>query len=129
MFKRYQEPGGFTLVEVLIALSIIAFALAAIIGASASVVNNYARLQEKTFAHWVAMNKLTEIHATRQWPVRKTSGTMMMAGHEWHWETDVEKLPAKVLEQKLRKVTVRVKLNEDDEYFITSLSGFAGWSQ
>lgn len=118
---------GFTLVEVMIALTIIAVALAAIIGTVSSLVSNYSALQEKTFAHWVAMNKLTEIHAAKQWPaLRKTRGSVMMAGQEWFWEMEVQKTPAKALEQRLRKVTIRVRLNEEAEYPITSLSGFVG---
>ena len=123
--KHRTCESGFTLVEVLVALVIIAVALAAIIGTVSATISNYSHLQEKTFAHWVAMNKLTEIHAKKQWPaLRKTKGSMMMAGQEWFWEMEVEKLPE--LQQALRKVIIRVKLKEDAENSITSVSGFVG---
>ena len=63
---RHRTQRGFTLVEVLVALTIIAIALAAIIGTVSAMVRNYSSLQEKTFSHWVAMNKMAEIHMMRQ---------------------------------------------------------------
>ncbi|MDH5326753.1 MAG: type II secretion system minor pseudopilin GspI [Gammaproteobacteria bacterium] len=121
--SQQRRSKGFTLVEVLIALTIIAVALAAIITTVSATVRNYGFLQEKTFAHWVAMNKMAEIQMMRQWPSpRSTRGSMVMAEHEWFWEMDVQNTEDKTV----RKVIIRVKLKEDDENSVTSLTGFVG---
>ncbi len=114
---------GFTLIEVIVALGIIATAMAAVMMTVSSNARNAAGLKERTFAHWVAMNKMAELHIAnyKEWPsVKKTTGETLMAEHEWYWEQDVEETPVK----KIRKVTIRVRTNEDDEYPIVSLVGY-----
>ncbi len=77
---------GFSLVEVLIALAVLALALSALIGASGSAARNTAQLQEKTFAHWVAMNKMEEIRLSGIFPeLGIKEGKSTMVGREWRW--------------------------------------------
>lgn len=52
---------AFTLIEVLLALSIIAIAFAALLKASSSDIINTERLRNKTLSHWVAMQALSMI--------------------------------------------------------------------
>ncbi len=114
---------GFTLIEVIIALTIIAVGLAAVISAASSTVYNAAGLQERTFAHWVAMNKITELHVMQEFPApRKTSGSTLMAEHEWFWTMDV----VETQDKKVRKVEIAVRANENDENSMVHLTGFVG---
>jgi general secretion pathway protein I len=114
---------GFTLLEVIIALMVIAVALAAVISTASSTVYNAAGLQERTFAHWVAMNKLAEIHAMKEWPApRKTTGSEMMAEHEWHWTMEVENTD----DETVRRIEIQVRSNEDDANPTVNLTGFIG---
>jgi general secretion pathway protein I len=114
---------GFTLIEVIVALTIIAVALAAVISAASSTVYNAAGLQERTFAHWVAMNKLTELHVMQEFPAaRKTTGSTLMAEHEWFWTMDV----TDTQDESVRKVEIAVRTNEDDENSLVNLTGFVG---
>ena len=59
--------GGFTLLEVMMALSIVSIALVAIIGLMGNYVRNLQGLQEQTFAHWVAMNRAVELQLADAW--------------------------------------------------------------
>lgn len=63
-----QNPPGFTLVEVLVALAIVAVALAAGMRAAAGVVEGARRLADVTAAQWCADNQLTALKLSRQFP-------------------------------------------------------------
>lgn len=117
---------GFTLLEVMVALAIIAIGLAAMLTSTSSHVSNAAGLQERTMAHWVAMNKMAEVQISKDWPaLRKTTGKQLMAEHEWHWTMEVKK-PDGMKQDTMRKVIISVRSNEDDEYSLSTLYGFVG---
>ena len=59
---------GFTLIEVLVALAIVAITLGAGIRAAGSLTSNTARLAEVTAAQWCADNKLTELKLRQHFP-------------------------------------------------------------
>lgn len=114
---------GFTLLEVMVALAVIAFALAAGVSAVSGNTRNAAGLQDRTYAHWVAMNKMAELHISDQWPaVKTTRGSELMARHEWFWSIKVSNTPNALI----RRVDVRVRSDEDDELPLVTLTGFVG---
>jgi general secretion pathway protein I len=59
---------GFTLVEVLVALAIVALALGAGVRAAGSLTDSAQRLAEVTAAHWCADNQLAGLRLARQFP-------------------------------------------------------------
>ena len=59
---------GFTLVEVLVALAIVAITIGAGVRAAGSLTNNTTRLAEVTSAQWCADNRLTGLKLARQYP-------------------------------------------------------------
>ena len=66
MMRRHA--GGFTLIEVLVALLIVAISLAAGVKAAGALTDNAVRLQNVTSAQWCAENQLTELRLSHQFP-------------------------------------------------------------
>jgi general secretion pathway protein I len=60
--------GGFTLIEVLVALTIVAVTLGAGIKAAGALTGNAQRLADVTAAQWCADNQLTGLRLARQFP-------------------------------------------------------------
>lgn len=114
---------GFTLLEVLVALTILAITLGAIIKTSFVQVENARYLRDKTLAHWVALNVVTEIQVRQSWPeVGQQKGQSSMAGREWDWSVKV----SKTIDDKLRRLDVQVYDRPQAKTPITSLVGFVG---
>ncbi|MGC4111378.1 MAG: type II secretion system minor pseudopilin GspI [Nocardioides sp.] len=91
-----MKSRGFTLLEVLIALAIVALAVGALLGSVTSSASNVIYLKDKTLAEWVALNRLTEVRIAQQMPDKgKRTGNAEMAGQKWQWEEEVIELPVK----------------------------------
>ena len=68
MTRAGRAQRGFTLVEVLVAVAVIAIALGAGLRAAGVLVDNSQRLAEVIAAQWCAENQLTQLKLTRQFP-------------------------------------------------------------
>ncbi len=66
--NRLHRARGFTLLEVLVALAVVAIALAAGLRAAAAVGDNAERLADVIAAQWCADNQLTEQRLRRNFP-------------------------------------------------------------
>lgn len=80
---------GMTLLEVLVALAVIGIAMAAMIKSTDTGVVNAAYLEERSFAHWVAMNRDTELQLDGAITGVKWQEAEM-AGRNWQVRTAVE---------------------------------------
>jgi len=66
--KLTSRESGFTLIEVLVAMTIAAVALMTAIRATTSLAVNAAELRTRTLAQWSAENRLAQIRVAREWP-------------------------------------------------------------
>ena len=66
--RPQPRAGGFTLIEVMVALAIVAIALAAGSRAASSVVGTAQRLNDVVLAQWCADNELVNLRVSGQWP-------------------------------------------------------------
>jgi general secretion pathway protein I len=96
---------GFTLLEILIALSILAIGLSAAIRSGLASTETVGELRARQLAGWVAENQIALLRATRQWPVvGESSGEAGMGDSRFRWQMQVAPAPHK----QFRRVEVRV---------------------
>ena len=121
---------GFTLIEVLVALAIVAIGMAAVLGTLTSSASTVLYLRDKTIAQWVALNHIAEQRLQNtpgQAPqVGKSDGDVDYAGSKWHWHQEIV---ATSIQGMVRlDVMVRPadsKADNDHGWYVT-LSGIIG---
>ena len=120
---RNDRTAGFTLLEVMIALSIVSIALVAIIGLMGDYVRNLQGLQERTFAHWVAMNRVVELQLADAWSEssKDKDGTDETSMFPMQWVQSVSETPYEMM----KKVEVEVYSQQGDEP-LTRLTTYVG---
>lgn len=113
---------GFTLIEVMIALSIFAVMAAAISRTASQNADTVLYLEEKTLASFVAENRLNKIKLTGFPAATQTKDDVEMASREWHITTIVEETPL----PNFRRIEVKVAKMTNKESPLVSLTGFMG---
>jgi general secretion pathway protein I len=79
---------GFTLVEVLVALMIVAMGLAALMLTVSSTARTSGYLRDKTLAQWMALNRLSEVRLNLTTFGQNTdTGEINFANRTWHYDT------------------------------------------
>jgi general secretion pathway protein I len=126
MTPERRSASGFTLIEVLVALAIIAFGLVAVFGQLGQTASTAIRLREKTLAHWVAIDRLTELRLSGAYPsVGTSSDDLEMANLRWHYEIKVSATES----PDLRRADVSVSFADHPERPVASVTGFLGRPQ
>jgi len=99
---------GFTLIEVMVALVIVAFGMGAVLASLSSAANNVAALHDKTLAQWIALNLIADTRLNLQLPTAGTTqGDVKAFGNgDWHWQQDIVPVPSI---PGLLEITVRVR--------------------
>lgn len=116
-----NKQSGLTLIEVMVAVAVLAFALSALVKMTGETVNTLSYLEKKTFAQWVASNQLNKIEATSAWPsAGAESGEEEMGGVSWFWQVTTSNTESK----DLRRLHVEIKQDKSDEDPIYTLTAF-----
>ncbi len=119
---RRKRQRGFTLMEMMVAMTILAVGMGAIIQASAGAARNASVLRNKEVARWVALNKLTEMQVLQEWSSQGKKGDVEMLKTRWYWQARIRK----VEDPDLRRIDVEVRLDPNSDSYIYSVTGFIG---
>lgn len=96
------KHSGFTLIEVLIALAILAIALTALVKATSNDIEDSIRIKDKNIALWVAA---TNINRIKLGLTQENQGETKMFGQTWYWQANQTNTPAKNIQRLILSVT------------------------
>jgi len=118
----FRRAAGFTLVEVAVALAVAALSLAAVTAAMSQMVDAASSMRERTYASWIAQNKIAELRLSNVVPdVSEDSGDVEFAGLEWTWRSTVSETGV----ENLYRVDVAVSV-VDSGTVVRTVTGFIG---
>jgi len=113
---------GFTIVEVLVALVIVSLALVAASDTITTMTRNSDTLRDRTYANWIAQNRITEIRLSGELPeVDITNGEVEYGIAIWEWESEVTETGI----ENLRRIDVSVTRQGYDGW-IWTVTGLVG---
>ena len=115
-----SQARGFTLLEVMVALAIVALGMMAV----HAQLNRYAVgasiIENKVLASWIASNRIAELSVAPQWPaLGETREEVDFAQRTWIWHTQISETPV----ENLRRVDVSVALANQPEQIVHTVSG------
>lgn len=116
MHKKVKKYRAFTLIEVMIALTILSISMMAGIVTTNSVLERTVYIERKMLAHWVGMNILHKLELKmfkEGLQVSSNNGTDKMRGIEFKWEYNIEKVEVDSQEMLDLEVIVSEESNRD----------------
>lgn len=118
---RSGRRAGFTLLETLVALAILAIALSAAFRAVGATALSAADLRERTLAEWVAQNRLAALRASELFPpLGRNEGSDAQGRSRFVWREDVRATPNPLF----RRVDLTV-FDRDGHKVLATLTGYA----
>lgn len=120
--QMVRKQRAFTLLEVMVALAIVAFSLTALSASMNQMINTAYSMRERTYASWIAQNKIAEMRLANTVPdTSPSSGEVDYANSTWAWRAVVSETGV----ENLFRVDVAVgHAGEEDQVF--SVTGFIG---
>jgi general secretion pathway protein I len=116
-----RRSGGFTLLEVTVALAIVAIGLIAAFNGIIQMAHSTALLRDRALADWIATNTISDLRISGEFPdVGNFDGSTEYAGRAWRWEARVSETGV----TDLRRIDMYVAFEELPEETITIVSGF-----
>jgi general secretion pathway protein I len=111
---------GFTLLEVLVALVVVAVAVAALARAGSQALDGQFQAEQRTLAIWVADYVLAEMRLDPPGSSVRSQGTQSMGGRDWHWEALIQPAPG----DAMLRVDVAVFADSDRDVPVLTHTGF-----
>lgn len=125
-FLLRSSPRGFTLLEVLIAIMLLALALTALVRLAGLEARASSHLRDATLAQWVAANALAETRLRTRFPgIGRSDGEATLGGQRWRWQMDVNATDEATIRRLDVQVFVASDVVREDAASVASLSGFA----
>ncbi|MEO0998653.1 MAG: type II secretion system minor pseudopilin GspI [Pseudomonadota bacterium] len=118
-----SRAGGFTLIEVMVALVIAALGLAAVITMSVGAIDNANVFRDRALALYVGLNVITELRLSDEFPdPGDTEDEVELADRDWFWRAEISETES----DALRRVEVSVASAETPDTPIRTVVGFVG---
>ena len=104
---RIARRSGFTLIEVLLALAVIAIALTALLKITAQNIDHTRRVKEKTISHWVAMQgaAMIQLNLVQLGQGQESTQVTSMLGQKWYWRAQAKSTPIKSMQMLIISVS------------------------
>jgi general secretion pathway protein I len=119
MLNTRKATHGFTLLESLVALAVVAIAMAALWKGLLQGQTIATELPDRVVARWVAQNRVITRQVLGEWPETRTyTGEDFMAGKDWYWEEIVSSTTV----AGMRRITVNIGRMENEVIF--TLEGY-----
>lgn len=119
----FLRSSGFTLIEVLVALSILAISAMAISRQMSGSVQQQYLLNQKIIAQTIAENSYTEMMLLPQWPnLGQKQQRLEFLEQQWLVRQQISATP----EPLLRKITIEVFSEVNSDYALVSLVSYRG---
>ena len=117
-----RSCSGFTLIEVMVALSIVALSLTAVTASISQMIDAAESMRNRTYASWIAQNRITELRLAADAPeVGSSNGEVQYANTDWSWRAVV----AETGVDDLFRIDVSVSLAGSEDN-IRTVTGFVG---
>lgn len=115
---RVKRIAGFTLLEVMVALFILAVAAAAMVQATSTSIRNADYLAQRQLAMWVANNALERAMLPNA--KRQQNGETKFGGHSFKWKVEAKNTSL----DKFTQLTATVYKEADPSYALATLIGY-----
>ncbi|MEH6344756.1 MAG: type II secretion system minor pseudopilin GspI [Bermanella sp.] len=120
-----NKQSGFTLLEVMIAITIFAMLATTVSQVASVTVDNQIHLEKKMLAAWIAENKLIEMRFLPWNDIKKGTDEVKMSNREWLINTTVSiKKDFGGIPMEAKEVTVAVSLKSEPDSVLQSFVSF-----
>ena len=120
-----HRASGFTLLEVMVALAIFAVAAIAVTKIGMNYTQSISQMNDRTFAHFVAMNELAELEINGAWPEGTGEKTVDEQGQRWLVSHQVYN----TISENVRRIEIRVAPMSDEGQKPASVTSIVAFLQ